>query len=92
VQAAGEGTYRRASDGPVLKHGPRSTLLARVCRWLVGRAFVTVSVPRSLHARRSPLCRYPKDGDLCVSGVRPGETLAEALSGSDVQIDRATRA
>jgi hypothetical protein len=30
----------------------------------------------------------PKDGELCVNRVKPGETLVEARSGSDVQIDR----
>ena len=30
----------------------------------------------------------PKDGELCVNRVKPEETLVEARSGSDVQIDR----
>ena len=30
----------------------------------------------------------PKDGDLCLNRVKPGETLVEARSDSDVQIDR----
>ena len=30
----------------------------------------------------------PKDGELCLKRVKPGETLVEARSGSDVQIDR----
>ena len=36
------------------------------------------------------ICWYPKDGELCVSRVKPGETLVEARSDSDVQIDRLT--
>jgi len=32
----------------------------------------------------------PKDGELCLSRVKPGETLVEARSGSNVQIDRQT--
>ena len=32
--------------------------------------------------------RYPKDGDLCVARTKPGETLVEVRSDSDVQIDR----
>ena len=32
----------------------------------------------------------PKDGELCLSRVKPEETLVEARSGSDVQIDRQT--
>ena len=30
----------------------------------------------------------PKDGDLCLNRVKSEETLMEARSGSDVQIDR----
>ncbi len=32
----------------------------------------------------------PKDGELCLSRVKPGETLVEARSDSNVQIDRQT--
>ena len=32
----------------------------------------------------------PKDGELCPGKVKPVETLVEACSGSDVQIDRVT--
>jgi len=30
----------------------------------------------------------PKDGELCLSKAKPGETLVEACRVSDVQIDR----
>ena len=30
----------------------------------------------------------PKDGDLCLTRTKPGETLVEVRSDSDVQIDR----
>ena len=33
-------------------------------------------------------CWYPKDGELCLNRVKPGETLVEARNDSDVQIDR----
>ena len=33
-------------------------------------------------------CWDPKDGELCLIRVKPEETLVEARSGSDVQIDR----
>jgi hypothetical protein len=36
------------------------------------------------------LCWDPKDGELCLSRVKPEETLVEARSDSDVQIDRRT--
>ena len=34
------------------------------------------------------ICLDPKGGDLCLGRVKPGETLVEARSDSDVQIDR----
>ena len=36
------------------------------------------------------VCCDPKDGELCPRRAKPEETLVEARSGSDVQIDRAT--
>ena len=33
-------------------------------------------------------CWDPKDGELCLNRVKSEETLMEACSGSDVQIDR----
>ena len=35
-------------------------------------------------------CWDPKDGELCLSRVKPGETLVEARSDTDVQIVRQT--
>ena len=32
-------------------------------------------------------CWDPKDGELCLDRVKPGETLVEARRNSDVQID-----
>ena len=45
-------------------------------------------IDRSLRFEYEHACWDPKDGELCLNGVKPGETLVEALSGSDVQIDR----
>lgn len=39
---------------------------------------------------RERTCWDPKDGELCLGRARPEETLVEARSGSDVQIDRPT--
>ncbi|PKA45999.1 hypothetical protein AXF42_Ash019760 [Apostasia shenzhenica] len=36
------------------------------------------------------VCRDPKDGELCLSGAKPEETLVEARSDTDVQIVRLT--
>ena len=33
------------------------------------------------------ICWDPKDGELCLSRAKPGETLVEARRDSDVQID-----
>ena len=35
-------------------------------------------------------CWDPKDGELCLNRVKPGETLVEARSDTDVQIVRHT--
>ena len=35
-------------------------------------------------------CWDPKDGELCLSRTKPGETLVEVRSDSNVQIDRRT--
>ena len=37
---------------------------------------------------RERLCWDPKDGELCLSRLKPEETLVEGRSDSDVQIDR----
>ena len=34
------------------------------------------------------VCWDPKDGELCLNKLKPGETLVEDCSDSDVQIDR----
>ena len=34
------------------------------------------------------ICWDPKDGELCLNRAKPEETLVEARSDSDVQIDR----
>jgi len=52
----------------------------RVSRLSLGDAPVELE-----HARRDP-----KDGELCLCRVKPGETLVEARSGADVQIVRQT--
>jgi len=36
------------------------------------------------------ICWDPKGGELCLSRVKPGETLVEARSDTDVQIVRLT--
>ena len=52
---------------------------SRVCR---------VMVTRATGFERERTCWDPKDGELCLNRVKPEETLVEARSGSDVQIDR----
>jgi hypothetical protein len=59
---------------------------------------VEISVMESTNARIGAIycdgsavehaCWDPKDGELCLNRVKPEETLVEARSDSDVQIDR----
>ena len=49
-----------------------------------------IMIPRGERFEFEHICWYPKDGELCLSRVKPGETLVEARSDSDVQIDRRT--
>ena len=90
---------------PVLKHGPRSPTCVRVDGRgnPVGARKLTGGIPdprrrgappadpdllrrvRVEHGRRDP-----KDGELCLSGAKPEETLVEARSDTDVQIVRLT--
>ena len=44
--------------------------------------------PSSERFELEHICWDPKDGELCLSRAKPGETLVEARSDSDVQIDR----
>ncbi len=46
--------------------------------------------PRDKRFECEHRCWDPKDGELCMTRVKPGETLVEARSGSNVQIDRRT--
>jgi hypothetical protein len=41
-------------------------------------------------AAKERTCWDPKDGELCLSRMKPEETLVEVRSDSDVQIDRQT--
>ena len=44
--------------------------------------------PSGMRFECERVCWDPKDGELCLSRAKPGETLVEARSDSDVQIDR----
>ena len=43
--------------------------------------------PRDKRFECEHRCWDPKDGELCMTRVKPGETLVEARRDSDVQID-----
>ena len=61
---------------------------------MLGNASIAQSAGLNPSGERSECehaCWDPKDGELCLSRVKPGETLVEARSDSDVQIDRRTR-
>ena len=58
---------------------------------VVGPFFGALSAGHNPSGERSECehtCWDPKDGELCLNRVKPGETLVEARSDSDVQIDR----
>ena len=90
---------RNGSHHPVLKHGPRSLTCVRVL-WSNSTArneskrrdFCIVGGMSSTRRRSQSehVCWDPKDGELCLSRMKPGETLVEVRSDSNVQIDRGT--
>ena len=45
-------------------------------------------IPSGERSECEHTCWDPKVGELCLNRVKPGETLVEARSDSDVQIDR----
>ena len=67
------------------------------CRGVKPQRVMKVTVIESLSAGHNPsgersecehTCWDPKDGELCLKRMKPGETLVEVRSDSDVQIDR----
>ena len=100
VRNAFVGCWRNGFKRPVLKHGPRSLTCPRVFGWKTRARNESESWEgcRGLHRRPDlrfidgsaveRVCWDPKDGELCLNRVKPEETLVEARSDSDVQIDR----
>ena len=95
------GCWRNGFKRPVLKHGPRSATCSRVFGWKTRTRNESESrYPSRGHRRPSPMFSEglavervrcdPKDGELFLRRAKPEETLVEARSGSDVQIDRRT--
>ena len=95
------GCWRNGFKRPVLKHGPRSATCSRVFGWKT-RARNESESRDPLRGHRRPSLMFseglavervrcdPKDGELFLRRAKPEETLVEARSGSDVQIDRRT--
>ena len=72
-----------------MRAGGRQTHEAQATRALVGRPLArTIDRPRSAcEGFEWEQARYdPKDGELCPSRAKPGETLVEARRCADVQI------
>ena len=94
------GCWRNGFKRPVLKHGPRSLTYPRVFGWKTRARNESKSWDLCRGGHRRPdqtfcdgsaverVCWDPKDGELCLNRVKPEETLVEARSDSDVQIDR----
>ena len=61
--------------------------------WCLGRNVSALSTDHEPSGERfecEHTCWDPKDGELCLSRTKPGETLVEVRSDSNVQIDRRT--
>ena len=94
------GCWHNGFKRPVLKHGPRSLTYLRVFGWKTRARNESESWDLCRGEHRRPdqtfcdgsavehVCWDPKDGELCLNRVKPEETLVEARSDSDVQIDR----
>ena len=94
------GCWHNGFNRPVLKHGPRSLTCLRVFGWKTRVRNESESRDPCRGEHRRPdqtfsdgsavehVCWDPKDGELCLNRVKPEETLVEARSDSDVQIDR----
>jgi hypothetical protein len=94
------GCWHNGFNRPVLKHGPRSLTCLRVFGWKTQARNESESWDLCHGEHRRPdqifcdgsavehVCWDPKDGELCLNRVKPEETLVEARSDSDVQIDR----
>jgi hypothetical protein len=65
----------------------KASLLAEVGRFA---ALSTDHDPSGERFECEHTCWDPKDGELCLSRAKPGETLVEVRSDSNVQIDRRT--
>jgi hypothetical protein len=53
-----------------------------------GKFHLKLNIGERPIANKYRVCWDPKDGELCLNRVKPEETLVEARSDSDVQIDR----
>ncbi len=94
------GCWHNGFKRPVLEHGPRSLTCTRVFGWKTRARNESKSWDLCRGGHRRPdqtfcdgsaverVCWDPKDGELCLNTVKPEETLVEARSDSDVQIDR----
>jgi hypothetical protein len=60
--------------------GPTSAFCHSHAPWTGSRLLMRIELEH--------ICWDPKDGELCLNRVKPEETLVEARSDSDVQIDR----
>lgn len=74
---------RNESEGSVRRSCDRN--LCRFSEWARGHYRPIVACDRFEFEQ---CCRDPKEDDLCQSRVKPGETLVEARSDTDVQIVR----
>src|SRR6202035_3702206 len=94
------GCWHNGFKRPVLKHGPSSLTCPRAfgCKTRARNESESRDTCHGEHRRPDQtfcdgsaverVCRDAKDGELCLNRVKLEETLVEARSDSDVQIDR----
>ncbi len=97
-------SWRNGVHSPVLKHGPGSFTFVQVKEWKARwrneieeyievasrKVFPSPGLSITERYEDEHKGRDPKDGELYLSRMKPGETLVEVRRGTDVQIVRPT--
>jgi hypothetical protein len=77
--------YALVEDGRT-ESGKHTRLETRTKESCMGASFFPCTEENAMKIHEFA-CRDPKDGELCLGRMKPGETLVEVRRDSDVQID-----